>query len=155
VSPLPALQATTLDLARRHIRAHDLEHQNWLARLSEEQRQRFRASGQRMVALLMQYGARGDNGEMFLEEGRRMAAEYGAVCCEAGLSLTETARVFLFFRRSILDSVHETSGLTGPNDRDAQRLYHRMSDFLDAMLLATIDSFGRQPALSQLARENE
>jgi hypothetical protein len=77
------------------------------------------------------------------------------VCCESGLSLHETASVFLFFRRSILDSVHETSGLTGPNDHVAQRLYHRMSDYLDAMLLATIDGFERTAAPKPLPWGNE
>ena len=145
----PAIQTTTLTLARQHIRQQDIRQQSWFVRLTDAQRQRFRMHGQRLVGLLMQYAARNDNGQTFIEEGKRMAADYGVVCHDAGLSATETIRVFLFFRRSIMDSIHETAGLVSPSDRDAQRLYQRMSDFLDMMLLATLDGYNSPPALDQ------
>jgi excisionase family DNA binding protein len=144
-----AVQTTTLGLARQHIEAQDMRQQPWFVRLSDGQRQQFRQSGQRLMALLMQFGMRSGNGGAFLDEGKRTSAEYGAAFCQAGLSLTETTRVFLLFRRSILDSVFETAGLTGAYDCEGQRLYQRMSDFLDAMLLATIDGYGAAPALKQ------
>ncbi len=144
-----ALQTTTLNLARQHIQAQDMRQQTWFTRLNDGQRQHFRQSGQRLMALLMQFGMRSDSGEAFLDEGKRTSSEYGAAFCDAGLSLTETTRVFLLFRRSIMDSIFETAGLSGAHDREGQRLYQRMSDFLDAMLLATIDGYGYAHALKQ------
>lgn len=139
----------TLDLARRHIQ-HNVQELGWLARLQEEQRSRFRQSGQRLLGLLLQYSARLDNGDAFLAEGRRLAADYGRVCRQAGLSVVETARVFLFFRRSILNSIHETSGLTSSSDGEGARLYRRMADFLDVILLATLDGCSEEQAPAYL-----
>ena len=141
VSLETSLETRTLGLARHHMQARAVHQENWLARFDEEQRLRFRHSGRRLLGLLIQFSSRSDAGEVFLEEGKRIAREYGAVCCQADLSITETVRAFLFFRRSLLDAIHETGCLNGPNDAEGQRLYRRMSDFLDTILLATIESY--------------
>jgi len=135
------LETRALDLARQRMQNHVVHQENWFARLDEQQRLQFRHSGRRLFGLLIQFSSRGDAGEAFLEEGKLMAREYGAACSRAGLSITETVRAFLFFRRSLLDAIHETSSLNGPNDMGSQRLYQRMSDFLDAMLLDTIEIY--------------
>jgi len=135
------LETRALDLARQRIQAQAMHQENWFARLDEAQRLRFRHSGRRLFGLLIQFSSRSNAGEAFLEEGKLMAREYGVACSQAGLSITETVRAFLFFRSSLLDAIHETSSLNGPNDMEGQRLYQRMSDFLDAMLLDTVESY--------------
>ncbi len=60
-----------------------------------------------MMAVLMQYATRTNGGEVFMQEGRRLANDYGLMCRRAGLSLVETAKAFVRVRRSIMDSVYE------------------------------------------------
>jgi len=138
---LMPLETYAFDLARQRIRARTLHQENWFVRFNEQQRLQFRHRGQRLLGLLLRYSSRSDAGRAFLEEGKRIAREYGVVCCQAGLSITDTVRAFLFFRRSLLDAIHETSSLNGPNDVEGLRLYRRMTDFLDTILLAIIESY--------------
>lgn len=106
---------------------------------------RMRGTGQRLMALLIQYNSRCEGGDVFLDEGCRITREYSLVCREAGLSVEDTAQVFLFFRRSILDAIHETGYLGGPDDQEGARLYARSNDFLDQLLLDLIGSYMNEP----------
>ncbi|RPJ43597.1 MAG: helix-turn-helix domain-containing protein [Chloroflexi bacterium] len=139
--PAQRFETHSLDLARQ--RKNDLStHQmKWFALLNEEHRMLFRYSGQRLLGLMMQFISRGDSGEKFLSEGRNVARDYGQICYRAGLSIAQTAEAFLYFRRSILESVQATSGLGGPDDQDSQRVFLRTIDFFDALLVATMDSY--------------
>ncbi len=134
------LQDRAIDHTRQSVRNLPAG-ESWLGRMSDEQRQRLKGTGHRLMALLLQYNGRSEGGEAFLEEGGRLMCEYSQVCSRVGLSLEETVRVFLFFRRSILDSFHETGFLEGKEDFEGLRLYHRTTDFLDALLLHLISSF--------------
>lgn len=118
----------------------------WYSRLSEEQRGAMRSGGRQLMAILIQYSARNEGGEAFLEEGQRLAAFYGEACHTAGLTLIETLQAFLRVRRSINDSVHQAGALAGAADADTWRLYERMATFLDALLIATVAGFEQAQA---------
>ncbi len=113
----------------------------WYGRLDDSQRAAMRNEGQQLMAVLLQYATRSNGGEVFLDEGRRLASQYGLACRGSGLSLVETTQAFIRVRRTIMDSVYEVGSLAGAPDADAWRLYDRMNNFLDAMLLATLESF--------------
>ncbi len=113
----------------------------WAGKFDASQRSALRSEGRQMMAVLMQYATRGNGGEVFLEEGRRMAGDYGRLCRTAGLSLVETAQAFVRVRRSIMDSVYEAGALAGSPDAETWRLYDRMNHFLDSMLLATLEAY--------------
>lgn len=115
----------------------------WAGKFDAAQRMALRSEGRQMMAVLMQYATRGNGGEVFLEEGRRMAGDYGRLCRSVGLSLVETAQAFVRVRRSIMDSVYEAGALAGSPDAETWRLYDRMNHFLDSMLLATLEAYER------------
>ncbi len=139
--PAEQFETKTLDIARQRTGNLSDHQANWFSHLNEDHRLLFRYSGQRMLGLLMQFISRGDSSEKFLEEGRNLAGDYGRVCYRAGLSITQTAEAFLYFRRSILESVQSTAGLGGPNDQDGHRIFLRTIDFFDALLVATMESY--------------
>jgi hypothetical protein len=132
----------TLNMARQRTTDLSHHHSQWFAQLDEEHRLLFRYSGQRLFGLMMQFISRSDSAEKFLDEGRNIARDYGWICYRAGLSIAQTAEAFLYFRRSILESVQVTSGLGGPDDQgDSHRIFLRTIDFFDALLVATMDSY--------------
>jgi len=135
------VESHTLALTRQRSNELSTRPGNWYDRLNEEQRLLFRYSGQRLLGLLIQFISRYDAGETFLEEGKKIARDYGRICFRAKMSVSQTAEAFLFFRRSILESVHATAGLSGPNDQDGYRVLLRTTDFFDALLVATIESY--------------
>jgi len=118
--------------------------EKWLERISHEQRVHMKGTGQRLMALLLQFNSRADGGEAFLEEGKRIIRGYSQVCASTGLSLLETVHVFLFFRRSILDAVHETNYLNDGDNRDGLRIYDRTTQYLDDLILELIGSYPTQ-----------
>jgi excisionase family DNA binding protein len=121
--------------------AHPLERSSWTDLMDEEQRSKMRSSGQRLLALLMQYNCRSDPGESFLDECRQMGQEYGRICYQANMSMVDTINAFQYFRRSVLESVHETSFLNGENDSASQRIFQRTIHFLDTFLLEIVASY--------------
>jgi hypothetical protein len=116
----------------------------------------MRVEGQGLMAVLMQFATRTNGGDVFLEEGRRVASRYGVACQCAGLTLGETIQTFINVRRGIMDSVYQAGALAGAPDADTWRLYDRMDTFLDNMLLAMLASFdaAREQA-QQLAQQNK
>ena len=118
-----------------------LQQEPWYGRLDETQRTAMRSDGQRLMAVLMQYATRTNGGEVFLDEGRRLALEYGGACQGAGLSLLETLETFVHVRRNIMDSVYQAGALAGAPDAEAWHLYDRMNTFLDTMLLAMLGAY--------------
>lgn len=136
--PGPAQSVNPLNIKVRHLGMHDEE---WYRKINEAQKNAMRSDGRQLMAVLMQYTTRGNGGEAFLQEGRRLAGGYGEACRQAGLTLIETLQAFLRVRQSIFDSVYEAGALAGSPDADTWRLYERMNAFLDAMLLATVEAY--------------
>lgn len=142
-APAPQhFEERTLDYTRQRTSMLAAQPATWMTMLSEEQRMLFRYGGQRLLGLMLQFISRTGSAETYLEEGRRVAADYGQVCARAGLSPAQTAEAFLYFRRSILESVHSTR-MSGPHDPDGDRIFLRTVDFFDALLVATIESHAR------------
>jgi excisionase family DNA binding protein len=137
------METRALDFTRQHKRDISTWQQGWFTRLSEEQLMIFRYSGQRLLGLMMQYISRNDNAETFLDEAKRISRDYGAIFFKIGLSVSQSAEAFLYFRRSILESVQSTAGLGGTNDQDGQRIFLRTSDFYDALLVSAIESHAK------------
>lgn len=139
--PSGPIGTRAMDHARQSAREMK-SHGGWMARLNDEQRTVLRGTGRKLMALLLQYNGRTEGGDVFLEEGRRIARMYSLICSQIGLDLQETLGVFLHFRRSVLESVLETSLLDRSGDQEeGSRLYHRTTDFLDGMLLDLVSSY--------------
>ena len=134
------LETLSLDTARQYTHSLDRQPAGWIRQLNEDQRLFFRYSGQRLLNLMVQYVNRSDPAKAFLQEGERMAADYGRISANAGLNTAQTAEAFLFFRRSILGTVQASAGLGGPNDPEGYRIFLRAVDFFDALLVATLAS---------------
>jgi len=151
LAPIPQT-VNPADIRMRHLQAAD---EAWYQKISRAQRDTMRQGGRELMALLMQYAARVSGGEAYLQEGRRLAAEYGRACKEADLTLVETLQAFLHVRHSIFDSVYEAGALAGLPDADNWRLYYRMNEFLDAMLLATVEAYSQAPLPDRLPQTEQ
>jgi excisionase family DNA binding protein len=128
-------------LAHRQIHQQDMQKEQWMGQLGEVERIRFKYTGQMMLGLLMQYNSRIQGGEAFLNEAERVMGDYGVTCCKAGMSISDTTRAFLFFRRSITDMIFDTSALQEPFDDGAKRLFQRTNQFFDALLLSVLEGY--------------
>jgi len=115
----------------------------WMSRLTESQRNYLRGTGNRLMALIMQYSSRESGGDIYLEEGRKISREYGDICFRVGMSISETVGAFLMYRRPILEVVHDTSALNGVNDTESVRIYQKTMFFLDDILTAMVEQYNQ------------
>jgi excisionase family DNA binding protein len=129
--------------SRQQIQDRNLQAESWMKNLATEQKNNLRLSGNRLMGLLMQYTSRLENGEPFLEEGKHIAKEYGQICHNAGLPISQSIQAFLFFQRSILGAVHETGVMSGISDQESTNIYQRASFFFDVLLIAMVDQYER------------
>jgi excisionase family DNA binding protein len=126
---------------RHNFQASNLPQQSWYVKLTDEQRTHMRGTGNRLVALMLQFGARSQDSEVFLEEARRITQEYGEICYLVGLTITECVQTFLMFRSPMLNAIHQTSLLQVMSDRENQQLFERLNLFLDEILVTMIDAY--------------
>ncbi|HEX9013842.1 MAG TPA: helix-turn-helix domain-containing protein [Anaerolineaceae bacterium] len=140
--PLPPapdpLGSLALDRARERSHKLDQFKASWIHQLNEEQRLLFRYSGQRLVSLMEQYVHRAGPAHPDLDEGQHVAADYGRVCCHAGLTIAQTAEAFLYFRRSVLESVLDASAEA--SNPDCGRTILKAVEFFDFLLVAMMES---------------
>lgn len=139
---------TAVTKTRHDLHASGMIEMPWYHRMDDEQRHRLRNSGSRLIALLLQYCARpntpNSGAEVFLEEARRITAEYGRFCADSGLDTAACIQTFLFFRRPMIDAIYETGSLRALDDHEGAALNHKLTLFLDEVLLAMVQAFQQQ-----------
>ncbi|TLN20906.1 helix-turn-helix domain-containing protein [bacterium] len=140
---IEVLKDKTLVQARTDIQNYKQTKPGWYANISDEQRKLMRATGNKLIALMFQYCSRENEGEIFLEEGKRIGKVYGRFSASVGLTLEECIRTFLFFSQSMLGSMHETGALQGMADNNSQRLFQRMNYFLDEVMVGMVLEFSQ------------
>lgn len=132
---IETLKNKTLLQARHDIQNQCFSHKDWFLQLDEEKRLSMRQTGNKLIALMFQYCSRETGNEIFLQEGGRIAKEYGRFGFETGMTLEECIRTFNFFCRSMLNSTHESASLQGAADMNSQRLFQRLNYFLDEIMV--------------------
>ncbi|MFO7266234.1 MAG: helix-turn-helix domain-containing protein [Limnochordales bacterium] len=135
--PLPPNVSRVLQQAHHDIRSL-VQSQRWYAYYDESRSSHRRATGQRLLALLLHYTSRSDEGEVYLHEAKRMMRDYGREAYLLGMSLPDTAQAYLFFRRALINVV--ARDVQAP-DPDSIRLLDRMHRFWDDLLLALIEGY--------------
>lgn len=141
--PSPAEHA--LGFVRQELKAHPLKNSNWFQNLSISQdakdRLRQREFGQHLLTCVVNFAEQPDHREYLLTEGRHIAREYGRVLAANGLSAGNAARATIYFRGLILKTVLDAKIGSRKGDEEDARLFHRVSTFLDEILLAILDTY--------------
>jgi excisionase family DNA binding protein len=121
-----------------------LKDETWYSRLEEGRRQAFRESGRRLLGALMLYLGDDPSGEA---EASRLGAEYERLGRAAGLTLSETVRLFHYFAdflyESVLD-VYQASGMRAA--REWAQMHRRVTHFTNAVMLALVEAHAAMPA---------
>ncbi len=134
---LQVLETRVLRKAHEDITSH-VHGQPWYAFYDESRSSRRRETGQKLLAMLLHYTSRTDDGDVYLREAKAMMRDYGREAHMLGMSLHDTAQAYLFFRRSLINVVARGVQAADP---DSIRLLERMHSFWDDMLLAVIEGY--------------
>lgn len=134
---LQVLETRVLRRAHEDIASH-VQSQRWYNFYDESRSHHRRETGKKLLALLLHFTSRTDNGEVYLQEAKTMMRDYGREAYQLGMSLHDTAQAYLFFRRSLINVVAQGVHAADP---DSIRLLERMHSFWDDLLLAMIDGY--------------
>jgi excisionase family DNA binding protein len=119
-----------------------LANQPWHSHFSPEVTTQMRGLGQRLLGLLIQYLVREQEDARFIRDGREVARDYGAAASKASASLHDTVEAFLYFRANFWQLALQLPSRVQEADAiEMRRLYERIDQFMNAVLLGTIDGY--------------
>lgn len=123
----------------------EIARQDWHAKLvARPGAEQMRGLGQRLLGLLIQYINRRQEDARFIEEAHTIGAGYGAAARASGGTMHDTIEAFLYFRGNFARLANPLPGMLQPTDlADNAELRQRIEQFMDAILLGTIEGFER------------
>ena len=128
-----------LGRTRMQMAEGQLNHTAWYPRLSDARKREFREAGRRLLNMLLRF--LGEEGEAALAEAKDIGREYERLGREAGLSLSETVSVFLYFRDFLYDSVIDVYQASGQRvAREWAQMHRRIAAFTNMVLLALVEA---------------
>jgi excisionase family DNA binding protein len=137
-SPGQMIVENVLGRTRMQMAEGGLAQMAWYPRFDEARRRELREVGRAQLRLLLRY--LGDEGEVVLPEARAIGREYDRLGREAGLPLSQTVSVFLYFRDFLYDSVIDVYQATGQRAaREWANMHRRIAAFTNTVLLALIE----------------
>ncbi len=115
----------------------------WFRAYGGATREEHRQLGRRLVDLAVRYAASpaaAADREALLDEARQIGEHYGRNGAAYGLSASETVEAFIYFRFPVVQAVSRLIEEQGLAARRAVRLYAEINQFLDQVLVATVQA---------------
>jgi excisionase family DNA binding protein len=130
------------DLATRRIR-RQLHHrpEDWYAKVGEEQREKLRPLGRRLMTLVADYVAKRGRKTSVLDEARATGAQYGNELAAAGMSLSQAMHAFTFFRRSLDQSAKQALTKAGTPPAESIEVCEQIMVLADEVLLGIAGAY--------------
>lgn len=120
-----------------------LADEGWYGRLDEEAKEEHRAIGRELLVLFETFLSYEEPRDEVLVEARRIGRRYERMGRRAGLSLVETTRAYLLFRRLLSQTVYDMMAAT-QGVMDTTLIHHRVAVLSDEILLAIIEAYERE-----------
>lgn len=131
-----------LSRVRAELQAHP--HADWLQSQSQPndpERAKQRAFGQHLLACVVAFVEDSNQHDQLLDQGRRIAREYGCALAASGISAGNAARATIYFRKLVLKTVLEVQLGSRTSDEEGAHLFQRVSTFLDEILFAILEAY--------------
>ncbi len=112
----------------------------WYTKLDNDARQQYRESGRMLMQGLIDYLS--SDGKLAQAEAHGLGYEYATRGRRHGLSVTDAANAFLFFRNTLLESmlsVYEAAAVQSPFAWSD--MFRKINAFTDQILLALLDTY--------------
>jgi len=142
---IETLVHSALGRARMDIGEGRLEKTTWYHHFDERRRELHRKLGRQLMTLLVRV-LRGEESERDLtREARKLGQEYGRTSVREKIQLTDALRAFLFFRDYVFeDLIGFSQDGKNPSESVSVDRYRRASHFVNEILVAMVEIFGRE-----------
>ncbi len=113
----------------------------WYTSISEEDRERMRALGHRLVGLVSEYMTKGSRRSQLIDEAREVGHEYGRELLRDHLGIRDAVEAFTFFRKGLDDSAMELAQKNDLSSEEAVEVWELLSNLADQVLLAIAETY--------------
>src|SRR5688572_25857784 len=138
-SPGQMIVENVLGRTRMQMAEGRLAETAWYQHFDEGRRRELRDVGRGQLRLLLRY--LGDEGDSVLPEAQAIGREYQRLGRDAGLPLSQTVSIFLYFRDFLYDSVIDVYQASGQRAaREWATMHRRIAAFTNAVLLALVQA---------------
>jgi excisionase family DNA binding protein len=124
----------------------------WFAGISDDERERLRPLGRRLVGLVSEYMTKGARRSQLIDEAREVGHEYGRELVRDHLSVRDAVEAFTFFRKGLDDSAMELAQKNDLSAEEAVEVWELLSNLADQVLLAIAETYegaqAQTPAVS-------
>jgi excisionase family DNA binding protein len=130
----------------------------WFRAYGGATQEEHRRLGRRLVDLAVRYAsapAAAADRESLLDEARQIGQQYGRNGAAYGLSASETVEAFMYFRFPVVRAVSGLIEEQGLAARRAIRLYAEINQFLDQVLVSTVQAYEAANSHSRSGRRPE
>ncbi len=139
--PYTSLSQLALARIRRRLQRGRSHAAPWYSGLKEEDRERLRPMGRRLVSLVAEYLTRGARRGRLSEEARDIGHEYGRELMRDRLSLRDALEAFTFFRKGLDDTAMEVAQKSDLSAEQAVEVWELLSNLADQILLAIAETY--------------
>lgn len=128
-----------LSQTREGIVSHRAEH--WLALFDEDDRERKRVLGRRLMGVMLQYISLSEGGEDLVEEARAIGREHAENALGLGMPLTEAMQATFFFRDTLVEVAIQLPDVAHVRPEANMRLLRRINTLFNAVQLTIADKY--------------
>lgn len=148
--PYTSISSMALSRIRRRLQRGRSQAAPWHAALSEDQREKMRPLGRRLVGLVSEYLTKGARRSRLAEEAREIGQEMGRELARDGMPMRDFLEGFTFFRKGLDDTAMEVSQKSDLSSEEAVEVWELLSSLADQVLMAIAeaydDAYARTPA---------
>ncbi len=113
----------------------------WYSGMSEEERERLRPLGRRLVDLVSEYMTKGARRSHLTDEAREIGHDYGKELVGDRLSMRDVVEAFAFFRKGLDDAAMELAQKNDLSAEEAVEVWELMANLADQVLLAIAEAY--------------
>ena len=124
-------------IGRTRLEVPRLQSQRWYLKLTETQREAYRAESRRLLGQIGRFIGR--PAEAAGPEAALIGREYARISLQAKMTLIEAVEAFLFFRSFLMESLFSLSEVRSAPSWD--EMHREASHFADRVLLALIEAY--------------
>lgn len=125
--------------SRQVIQSH--RHAQWIEAFDEQERERSRALGRRLMAILLQYISCNKNGSLLLDEARAIGEQYALGAIAHGMTLTTVLEATMHFRDAMFEAAILVPEVTRTSSEASARLLKRINTLLNAVQLSVANAY--------------
>ena len=115
-----------------------------MASFDDEERQRGRKLGRRLLGLMLRYVSMEEGGGELLDEVHQVGLAYAQAAQEAGLPLQGALEIAMFFRDGLLETTLDLPDKVHVRTQTNLRLLRRLNPVMNELQLAIVDGYDEE-----------